>query len=118
MAAQFDGAEILDGEYSQAAGNEFTPEMSADIFFGVGNHLLARPGNSAGVVIKLDIRCEITSVLFQLTRGAAIVECGEYFSIECRHRFEQGVLGRGEASDAHQHGSQHRQRRERQDFKG
>jgi len=118
MAAQFDGAEILDGEYSQAAGNEFTPEMSADIFFGVGNHLLARPADSAGVVIKLDIRREITCVLFQLTRGAAIVGCGEYFSIECGNRCEQWVLGRGEASAAHHHGSQDRQRRERQDFKG
>ena len=55
MRALFDGSEILDGKNGKTAGNQLARELSASIPACVGEHVRTVPGDSAGVVIKLDV---------------------------------------------------------------
>ena len=51
-----DCTKALDWVYAQATRNEFAPEVTANVLFGVREHLLSIPRHAASVVIELNIR--------------------------------------------------------------
>lgn len=69
-----DGAKVFDGEDLEAAGNEFAAKFATDVLGSIGEHLLARPGHTACVVIELDVCREVVGVLLKLVGCAAGVE--------------------------------------------
>ncbi len=50
-----DCTKAIDWVYAQAAGNELAPEVAADIFFRIREHLLSIPRDATSVVIELNI---------------------------------------------------------------
>src|SRR5688572_28962997 len=93
MRALRNGAEVLDRENLERAGDQLPAEIATHMLFRVREHVLPRPGDAAIVVIELDIGHEIAGVLLKLLRDAAMVESVEYSGVKRGDGVEQRIGG-------------------------
>ena|SRR5688572_21815546 len=93
VSALRNGAEVLDRENLESVRDKLTAEIAAHMFLRVREHVLARPGDTAIVVIELDVGREIAGVPLKLLRDAAMVECVEYSGIKRRDGLKKRLGG-------------------------
>lgn len=85
-----DCAVVLDGMHHKTVRNQLPGELSAHMVSGIGQHLLAGPGDPALVVVELDILGKIPGVHVQLRRVAALIERLEYARVQIMDGVLQG----------------------------
>ena len=83
MRSLRDGTKILNWKNLQSARNELTTKVATHIFRRVGKHMLPRPSDATGIVIKLNVRREVAGVPLKLLWRTTVVESVEYSRVEC-----------------------------------
>ena len=88
MLTLLDGTISLDGEDLQRPCNKLAQKFSTNVVLGIRNVVATGPRNSSVVVIKLNVRRKIASMLLQLVRRRTVIECIEQLSIQRGNRNE------------------------------